>query len=226
MTVSVALTRTADAKARDRRNASRFGLALSADVESDSRTIEAQLENISQEGFLLQSATAIPVGEVLRIDLPGAPSKRAAVMWRDGSLHGCRFEGPIPQSAVSAARLRSAPAPSTEQQEQAAAGLIREILDHPGMNRVELASRLGISRPALWAWEKGHATPRRKNLEKMLDLKLALAAPLPPAGASQDPIGPDLRSAFESLVAIYRDGMGVSEAALVELARSAFRKAG
>lgn len=228
MTVNVALTRTSDSV--DRRHDPRFELALSADVEWGSHTEAARIENLSQEGFLLHAETELPVGEVLTINVPGSPSRRATVQWREGELHGCRFELPLPPSAVSAARLRSPPAEARDGrsggQDQSVTGLIEEILASPGMTRIELARLLGISRPALWAWEKGQSAPRSRNLDRLREIGLSVKGPVAASGEKDEVVQDGVRQAFDALVAIFRDGMGMDEEAMLELTRASYRRHG
>lgn len=229
MSINVAIT-PCPAAAGDRRAAPRFGLALSGMIQSDEGTIEAQLENISREGFLLRADVTLPVGTQFSVELPGSPSRKASVKWCDGVLHGCLFEHSIAQAALSAARLRSAPnaldfVANSDAAIQAKT-LIGEILSRSNMNRIQLAEALNVSRPALWAWEKGQTAPRRKNLERLRALHAVQSMEDSGAQAPGTVLSDDLQVALRALVAIYRDHMGLSEDAVIDLVRSVFNPGG
>lgn len=67
------------------------------------------LHDISTTGLLFETSGDLQ-SDRLEVELPETGPTQAMVVWRQGRFFGCRFEQPIPVSAVSAARLRAEPA--------------------------------------------------------------------------------------------------------------------
>lgn len=126
---------------------------------------EVVIHNISASGLLLETATALGEGEHLDIELPEAGATRAEVVWASGMLYGCAFAEPIGQAALSAAQLRSlvgvslSPEPAERRPQGALGARLQRLRHDRGMTLSELARRLGVSKPTVWAWEQGKARP-------------------------------------------------------------------
>jgi hypothetical protein len=75
----------------------------------DSRDFNATVRDLSRVGFLMDSTTAMTVGEMIYVELPRLGRVSARVAWTEGRLAGCRFVSPISLGAVSAALLRAVP---------------------------------------------------------------------------------------------------------------------
>lgn len=56
---------------------------------------KADLTDISQTGFRIDSALNLAEGETVFVYLPGFQPLVAKVVWRDGFRVGCRFDTPI-----------------------------------------------------------------------------------------------------------------------------------
>ena len=78
----------------------------------------AVIRDLSVSGLSLETADPLSVGEKLLVDLPLNGATCATVVWRDGSLFGCRFEESVSAAAISAALLRAGP---EEREESASA---------------------------------------------------------------------------------------------------------
>ncbi|KQM19409.1 helix-turn-helix domain-containing protein [Novosphingobium sp. Leaf2] len=138
---------------------------------------QVRVHNFSQTGVLLESRIDLDVGEGIDLELPGAPQTRARVVWASGHLYGCAFETPIPPATLSAAALRSAvqtelglgPAPVPDAPAAMGGESLGERLHRlrklRGLTQGELASRLGVSKPTVWAWEQGRARPIEERVE-------------------------------------------------------------
>lgn len=77
--------------------------------------------------MLIESAAPMSVGEALDLVIPEAGSAKATVVWNSGQYFGCRFEKPLPGSAVSAALLKSSPSPSDEERKRAIYNAVAEL---------------------------------------------------------------------------------------------------
>ena len=122
--------------------------------------------------MLIETRSKLEVGQDIAVSLPEAENVTANIVWQDEPLFGCRFDKPLPQAALSAARLRnpvrsSADPIAVEPQSRVPEMLparLRRLRRERGLSRTALSERTGFSKPTLWAWETGKTTPRRTNL--------------------------------------------------------------
>lgn len=128
------------------------------------------VHNISANGLLLECGAALESGEAIEIDLPEAGPTPAKVMWASGQLYGCAFERPISSAALSAAQLRSVveggvsvAAPGGE----ALSARLQRLRKARGLTLAEVAAELEVSKPTVWAWEKGRARPLDDRIEAL-----------------------------------------------------------
>lgn len=161
---------------RPRAKRRRLLLKAQGSLESGVPT-EVVLHNFSETGVLLESRVDLEIGEHIEIDLPEAAQARARVIWASGHLYGCAFETPIPSATLSAAQLRSAvqsdvavaPVPASVGSGPIGGESLGERLHRlrklRGLTQGELANRLGVSKPTVWAWEQGRARPIEDRIE-------------------------------------------------------------
>lgn len=148
------------------------------------------VHNFSETGMLLECGEALVPGDVIEVDLPHIGVVAASVVWSSGRLHGCAFAEPLAPAALSAAQLRSAvrkevdlsPAPSALGGAAFAERLMRLRKDR-GLTQGELAARLGVSKPTVWAWEQGRARPIEERLDAIAEVLGTTVADLRPARA-------------------------------------------
>lgn len=130
------------------------------------------VHNISATGLLLETGLDLAAGEQLTLDLPEAGLVDAAVVWRSEQLYGCAFATPLGAGALAAAQLQGLPVAETEPPVAAARaapsaigtgegfGLrLNRMRREAGLTLSDVAIRLGVSKPTVWAWEKGKARP-------------------------------------------------------------------
>ena len=154
------------AKAHGKRGAARRTLrfeTLGERAAGDTRPV--RVHNASSTGLLLESDDGLAVGDMIDIELPHVGVTSAHVMWASGSLYGCRFDKPISEAALSAAQLRSdvgldlgrSPAGGTSGE---SFGMrLQRLRKERGLTLAQLGDRLDVSKPTVWAWEKGKARP-------------------------------------------------------------------
>ena len=128
------------------------------------------IHNISAAGLLLETALALAEGERLTLDLPEAGAVVAVVVWRSERLYGCAFEQAIGPAALAAAQLQGF-APGVPGQPLATPGTgsaapaeplgkrLNTLRRAAGLTLADVAALLGVSKPTVWAWEKGKARP-------------------------------------------------------------------
>lgn len=165
---------------RPRAERRRLLLETQGALESGAET-QVVLHNFSETGVLLESQVDLEIGEYIEIDLPEATQARARVVWASGRLYGCAFDTPIPATTLSAAQLRSAvrpeiampppPAPTGPNPigGESLGERLHRLRKLRGFTQGELANRLGVSKPTVWAWEQGRARPIEERIEAIAE---------------------------------------------------------
>jgi hypothetical protein len=91
-----------DVDASDRRRSSRYPVELDAKMrELGSTGIDARLLNISETGFMAQSAGSFEVGSRVWLILPGRNRANAVVKWTAGDKLGAEFAEAISLEGLS-----------------------------------------------------------------------------------------------------------------------------
>lgn len=174
-------------------------------AQDGAETIAANvtIHNISADGLLLETGVDLAQGEELALDLPHAGAVVATVMWRSARLYGCAFARPLGAAALAAAQLqgytggeqgRAMPAARTTAlpgaRHHATAGTealsarLNRLRREAGLTLSDVAIALGVSKPTVWAWEKGKARPLPERLDAIaaaLGVTPELLAAAPPA---------------------------------------------
>ena len=137
------------------------------------------IHNISADGLLLETGLVLAEGEQLALDLPEAGAVIATVMWRSERLYGCAFARPLGPAALAAAQLQGfAPGVPGAGERPVAAGAppalvsgeglgtrLNRLRREAGLTLADVAAALGVSKPTVWAWEKGKARPLPERLD-------------------------------------------------------------
>lgn len=142
------------------------------------------VHNISVTGLLLETGVDLVSGETLSLTLPEAGVVEAVIIWRSGQLYGCAFSAPLSPAAIAAAQLQGLPvseagpmpAPAAPPRTGASETLgvrLNRLRREAGLTLADVAIRLGVSKPTVWAWEKGKARPLP---ERMAAIAEALGA--------------------------------------------------
>ena len=169
----------------DRRRALR--LDTSGALEDGSRA-NVTLHNISAAGLLIESDVEIAVGEVLTLILPEHGPVGAEIVWQSGRLFGCAFEQALGEAALAAAQLRGGNAlgagPQTDIGTRPVAqakpldsgiatplgGKLNHLRREKGLTLAQIAEALGVSKPTVWAWEKGKARPLPERIDAIAEI--------------------------------------------------------
>lgn len=128
------------------------------------------IHNISEGGLLMETEMRLGVEERLVLDLPEAGAVRAVIVWQSGSLFGCAFEQALDQKALAGVQLRSDPgvapfSPSLEAPPEPLGVKLNRLRRERGLTLAQVASVLSVSKPTVWAWEKGKARPVAERME-------------------------------------------------------------
>ena len=190
-----------EATLTDRREP-RLKLALDAQgTPSSGKATDVLIHNISPTGLLMECAAELAPGETLEIELPEFGPTPATIVWASGRLFGCEFARPIPDAAISAAMLRSAGEGTAEIAPASAAGetfgaRLQRLRKAQGLTLADVAAELDVSKPTVWAWEKGRARPLDDRID---DLARVLGVP------GSDLLTGNDSSALQGLVTRCRD---------------------
>lgn len=184
------------------RAATRRALRLEASgLAPDGVEANVTIHNISAAGLLIETALDLAAGEQLALDLPEAGVVTAAVVWRSERLYGCAFEQTLGPAALAAVQLQgfahrvgepgrpAAPAPTgTSAAINPSEGLgarLNRLRREAGLTLADVAAVLGVSKPTVWAWEKGKARPLPERLDAIaaaLGVSPELLVPGPSSG--------------------------------------------
>ena len=147
------------------------------------------IHNISSTGLLIETEVELAAGEILSLALPETGTVEARVAWSSGQLHGCAFAEALGKGAISAALLQGLPVAQDKESgwiEDRASLMISDGCElgrrlnrarrEAGLTLDDVAARLGVSKPTVWAWEKGKAKPRPERMNAIADvLRMPLA---------------------------------------------------
>lgn len=148
-----------------------------AGSEPDGIEANLTIHNISSAGLLVETTVELAEGEQLALDLPEVGATLATVVWRSERLYGCAFSEPLGPAALAAAQLQGfAPGVPTR---PAGPGVIagtgasgdglgarlNRLRREAGLTLADIAATLGVSKPTVWAWEKGKARPLPERID-------------------------------------------------------------
>jgi transcriptional regulator with XRE-family HTH domain len=187
-----------------RRNARRNLRLQTQGISAARGAAEVLIHNISASGLLLESQAALAPGEEIAIELPHAGTTAARVVWASGRLYGCEFDVALSAGALSAVELRSTVSRDIASPDKQLASPPAEVFGHrlkqlrkaKGLTQAQMASQLGVSMPAICAWETGKARPRDARMKA---LATALGIPM------SELFGPDVPEMLEDLLARSRE---------------------
>ena len=187
-----------------RRNARRNLRLQTQGISAARGAAEVLIHNISASGLLLESQAALAPGEEIAIELPHAGTTAARVVWASGRLYGCEFDVALSAGALSAVELRSTVSRDIASPDKQPASPPAEDFGHrlkqlrkaKGLTQAQMASQLGVSMPAICAWETGKARPRDARMKA---LATALGIPM------SELFGPDVPEMLEDLLARSRE---------------------
>jgi transcriptional regulator with XRE-family HTH domain len=121
-------------------------------------------------------------------------------MWRSERLYGCAFIEPLNNAALAAAQLQGMPVGEAAVSGGAVAvprtlagdtlGMrINRLRREAGLTLADVAARLSVSKPTVWAWEKGKARPLPERMEAIAAALDAAPEDLVEPGAAEGNIG-------------------------------------
>jgi len=140
-------------------------------------TANVQVHNVSATGLLLESQVPLVAGEKIEIDLPHAGATWAKVVWASDNLFGCQFHTPISPATLSATQLRGVAGQEVETPtarppvpDESFGYRLQRLRRQSGLTLSGVASRLGVSKPTVWAWEQDKSRPLDSRIEALADV--------------------------------------------------------
>ncbi len=146
----------------------------------------ATVHNISATGMLIATDAQLSEGETIVVALPEAGERTAQIVWVDAPMHGCRFDEPLTPAALSAAQLRGGFRGGDAEAEpvsEAFGTRLHRLRTERGLSLADIADKLGVSKPTVWAWEHGKARPVERRLTALAEALGVTPGGLEPAAA-------------------------------------------
>jgi transcriptional regulator with XRE-family HTH domain len=141
-------------------------------VAPDGAEANVTVHNLSAAGLLIETDLELRIGARLAVDLPQVGPVGAEIVWASERLFGCAFEQALGEAALAAAQRRGevTQIDATRSAGGRASNVVSRTSDPLGMrlNRLrrergmtlaQVAAALEVSKPTVWAWEKGKARP-------------------------------------------------------------------
>lgn len=153
------------------RAARRQLLLESAGFTASGQTARVLIHNVSTTGLLIESTVALAEAERIEIALPQIGSATAHVVWTSENFYGCRFDAPVPMSALSALQLssQSSPVPAPGEPGDTLPVRIARLRKQQGLTLEALAALVNVSKPTVWAWEQGKARPTPERITALAE---------------------------------------------------------
>ncbi|MBD2843492.1 helix-turn-helix domain-containing protein [Erythrobacter rubeus] len=162
----------------DRREARRTMQLATLGALPGGITANVTVHNLSASGLLLETELPLAQGEVIAVELPEAGPTDASVVWQSGQLFGCEFKTSISDSALAAAQTQDMLGRSGAGSDEAgsatrtASGFtepfgvrLNRLRRERGLTLAQVADALEVSKPTVWAWEKGKARPLPERID-------------------------------------------------------------
>lgn len=157
----------------ERRIAPRRTLLLGAEGRFGAdRTDYVTIHNLSASGLLIETETELSQGDRFWVELPEGGEREAHIVWADAPHYGCQFVDEIGPAVLAAALLRGEQpdAPPTPGMGETFGDRLRRLRQERGLSLGEIAARLGVSKPTVWAWEHGKSRPVDRRLTGLAEV--------------------------------------------------------
>jgi transcriptional regulator with XRE-family HTH domain len=151
------------------------GTATSFKGDRESVTVT----NLTRTGMLLETTAPLSAGEPLQILLPEGTSCTASVVWANETIFACEFDRALTIATIRKIQLQSPPDVhpdiriENEAPKETLGQRIKRLRRERGFSVDYFASRIGVSRPTLWKWEKDSVSPRQ-NMVQVIALALGI----------------------------------------------------
>jgi len=155
------------------------------------------IHNLSAVGLLIETDIELVPGERLAISLPDVGPVGAEIVWVSERLYGCAFEQALGEAALAATELRSEAMLSVGPSARSSAWpgaqpsvplptpvpvfgrslagsqfgtQLNRLRRERSLTLEQVANALGVSKPTVWAWEKGKARPLPERISGIAEI--------------------------------------------------------
>lgn len=136
------------------------------------------IHNLSTVGLLIETDLELVTGDRLAIGLPDVGPVGAEIVWMSERLYGCAFEQALGEAALAKTQLKSRPAaalsaPRVLSKKSIGTGLgpqLNRLRKERSLTLEQVANALGVSKPTVWAWEKGKARPLPERISAIAEV--------------------------------------------------------
>ena len=182
----------------DGRRSPRRALKLHTSGVSDSgEPANVTIHNMSTVGLLIETDLELVPGDRLAIGLPDVGPVGAEIVWVSERLYGCAFEQALGEAALAKTQLKSEPlgasstpvAPRVFSKKSIGAGLgpqLNRLRRERSLTLEQVANALGVSKPTVWAWEKGKARPLPERIAAIAEVLGVSESDLAGSGSQRD----------------------------------------
>lgn len=164
-----------------RRNPRRALKIHTSGVSQSGEPANVTIHNLSAVGLLIETDLELVPGDRLAIGLPDVGPVGAEIVWVSERLYGCAFEQALGEAALAKTQLKSAPlgaasepvAPRVISKKAMGAGLgpqLNRLRRERSLTLEQVANALGVSKPTVWAWEKGKARPLPERISAIAEV--------------------------------------------------------
>lgn len=98
-----------DPATAEKRRATRRKLRLESRLKAARAPTNVLVLDLSEAGLMFHADDELAVGEIFEVELPGAGSAEARVVWRRLTLYGCEFLSSVSKGTISALLLKAEP---------------------------------------------------------------------------------------------------------------------
>ena len=164
-----------------RRNPRRALKLHTSGVADNGAPANVTIHNLSTVGLLIETDLELVPGDRLAIGLPDVGPVGAEIVWVSERLYGCAFEQALGEAALAKTQLKSDPvvassapvAPRVFSKKSIGAGLgpqLNRLRRERSLTLEQVANALGVSKPTVWAWEKGKARPLPERISAIAEV--------------------------------------------------------
>ncbi len=174
------------ASLESRRHARRALSLSTSGVSQSGAPANVTIHNLSAAGLLIETDLDLVPGDRLAIGLPDVGPVGAEIVWVSERLYGCAFEQALGEATLAATQLSASPAqigapvvPPSQASEttrsfkvggQTFGARLNRMRREKGLTLDQVASALSVSKPTVWAWEKGKAKPIPERIEGIAEV--------------------------------------------------------
>lgn len=156
----------------DRQEARRAMRIETSGLSSVGQEANVTIHNLSSAGLLIETDLPLKVGDCLAVDLPETGPVEAEIVWKSERLYGCAFAEAL---RVSHEANITGASDRTDLRLDGIGGeafgiALGRLRRAKGLTLADVADALKVSKPTVWAWEKGKARPLPERLDALAEV--------------------------------------------------------